>query len=187
LTAFWRSGDTVCAVLDESEAQLVRRLVTDVRAMLTPDGSSHGVPGDGAFDGVPDWSQAPAAVSAPEDPAMARLLPDGYRDDPAAAAELRRLTEWSLREAKSQTAQRLLDSLPDRGGSLTLDLPTAEAWLGALNDVRLVLGTRLEVTEDTVRNEARGLHEGDGPVAVAYQVYCWLGVVQDELLSAVWD
>jgi Domain of unknown function (DUF2017). len=186
LTAFWRSGDTVCAVLDESEARLVRRLVTDVRAMLTQDGSVAAVPGDGLAEGVPDWSGEPVPAGPPEDPAMARLLPDGYRDDPEAAAELRRLTEWSLREAKSGSAQRLLDSLPDRGGSLTLDLSTAESWLGALNDVRLVLGTRLDVTEDPAENEARGLREGDDPVAVAYQVYCWLGAVQEELLSAVW-
>lgn len=179
MTAFWRSGDTVCAVVEESEALLVRRLVTDVQAMLLDTAAV----GDIGVD--PDWPGGGTPAGPPEDPAMARLLPDGYRDDPAAAAELRRLTEPSLRDAKSQAAQRLLDSLPGEGGSFSLDLPTAEAWLGALNDVRLVLGTRLGVTEDTAENDAGGLRDGDDPVAVAYQVYCWLSVVQDELVSAV--
>jgi len=191
LTAFWRSGDTVCAIVDGAEAALVRRLVADVQAMLTEDGPARedqaaGFPDAGFPDAgaVPGWSE-PTPVSPPEDPALARLLPDGYRDDPAAAAELRRLTEASLREAKSQAAQRLLDSLPERGGSLSLDLPTAEAWLGTLNDVRLVLGTRLGVTEDTAGEYAKGLHGGDDPASVAYQMYCWLSVVQDELVGAV--
>ncbi|HEX5494830.1 MAG TPA: DUF2017 domain-containing protein [Mycobacteriales bacterium] len=184
MTAFWRSGETVCAVVDEPEAQLVRRLVTDVQAMLTGDGTAGG--SDAGLDvGVLDWPEAGSPATPPEDPALARLLPDGYSDDPDAAAELRRLTERSLRDAKSRAAQRLLDSLPGDGGSLSLDLPTAEAWLAALNDVRLVLGTRLNVTEDTAENQARGLHEGDDPVAVAYQVYCWLSVVQDDLVAAV--
>lgn len=182
MAAFWRSADSVCAVVDESEAALVRRLVTDVQAMLTG-----GEPGPGPERaGLPDWPVDTTSAGPPEDPALARLLPDGYQDDPAAAAELRRLTEQSLRAAKSQSAQRLLDSLPGDGGSLTLDLATAQAWLGALNDVRLVLGTRLGVSEDTAENDARGLRDGgDDPMAVAYQVYCWLSVVQDELVSAV--
>ena len=42
---------------------------------------------------------------APEDPVLARLLPDGYRDDPEAAGEFRKYTEPSLRSAKHQAAQ----------------------------------------------------------------------------------
>lgn len=182
MAAFWRSGDTVCALVDEDEAQLVRRLVTDVQAMLTETTSQARV--SGLVEG--DWFGA-GPVTPPEDPAMARLLPDGYRDDPEAAAELRRLTESSLRRAKSETAQRLLDSLPEAGGSLTLDLPTAEAWLGALNDVRLVLGTRLNVTDDDADDQTWALRGGDDPMSVAFRVYRWLSVVQDELVSAVWD
>jgi hypothetical protein len=182
VAAFWRSGDRVCAVVEEDEAQLVRRLVTDVQAMLTDT-----QPSLGGLDPVTaDWFGA-GPVAPPEDPAMARLLPDGYRDDPDAAAELRRLTESSLRQTKSETAQRLLDSLPEDGGSLTLDLSTAEAWLGALNDVRLVLGTRLNVTDDDADSQEWALRGGDDPMSVAFRVYRWLSLVQDELVTAVWD
>lgn len=182
MAAFWRSGDRVCAYVEDDEAQLVRRLVTDVQAMLTETAAPP--PAVGPVDA--DWFGV-GPVTPPEDPAMARLLPDGYRDDPDAAAELRRLTETSLRQTKSETAQRLLDSLPEDGGNLTLDLPTAEAWLGALNDVRLVLGTRLNVTDDDGDSQEWATRGGDDPMSVAFRVYRWLSLVQDELVTAVWE
>lgn len=184
MASFWRDGADICAVLDEAEAQLVRRLVTDVQAMLT-----EGAPVETLEDVAAGFVSPSPAATPPQDPAIARLLPDGYRDDPEAAAELRQLIEPSLRQAKSDSAQRLLDSLPialsDGGGVVTLDETAAEAWLHALNDVRLVLGTRLGVSEELEENEANGLLDGDDPGAVAYQVYCWLGVFQEELLVAI--
>ena len=79
---------------------------------------------------------------------LARLLPDGYRDDPDAAGEFRKSTESSLRSAKQQAAQEMLDTLPEAGGRIQLTHDQAHAWLKALNDVRLALGVRLNVTEE---------------------------------------
>ena len=82
------------------------------------------------------------------DPVLARLLPDAYRDDPEEAGEFRKYTESSLREAKKYFAQTLLETLPPKGGRVKLTGDQARDWLRALNDVRLMFGVRLEVTED---------------------------------------
>ena len=84
----------------------------------------------------------------PTDPVVARLLPDAYRDDPEKAGEFRKYTESSLREAKKYFAQTLLETLPPAGGKVKLTGDQARDWMRALNDVRLMFGVRLEVTED---------------------------------------
>ena len=101
----------------------------------------------------PTWrrcSTRPTAgpPEAPADPVLARLLPDAYQDDPEAAGEFRKYTESSLREAKKYFAQTLLETLPPKGGRVKLTADQARDWLRALNDVRLMFGVRLEVTED---------------------------------------
>ncbi len=119
----------------------------------------------------------------PADPALARLLPDAYGDDQAAATEFRRYTEGDLRAGKRADATAVLASLAplaDRGGRLVLDRDDADAWLGCLNDLRLVLGTRLEVTEETEYDV-----RSDDPRAQALQVYGWLGWLQESLLGCL--
>jgi len=77
----------------------------------------------------------------PADPILARLLPDAYADDPDASSEFRRYTELSLRSGKVAAAQTVLETLPADGGRIRLSEPDAQAWLRALNDVRLALGS----------------------------------------------
>lgn len=105
----------------------------------------------------------------PHDPALARLLPDAYADNAAASADFRRFTEDDLRKRKranletalatlspfAQTEQKQPDDsagvstdLAYRQRCLHLDAGQAQAWLGALNDVRLVMGARLGVSDD---------------------------------------
>jgi Domain of unknown function (DUF2017) len=120
-----------------------------------------------------------AALEEPVDPALARLLPDAYRDDAAAAGEFRRLTEASLRRDKVSAADRMLAALPADGpGEVRLDPETVESWLSTINDVRLALGTRLEVTEEMPEPDP------DDPDAPAYVVYLWLTELQGVLVEA---
>ena len=130
-------------------------------------------------------------VRRPQDPALARLLPDAYREgasdevDPeAASAEFRRFTEADLRAGKRAHAQTVLETLAplERGGRLRLDRPGADAWLGCLNDLRLVLGTRLDVSEDPLEDQ---ITDEDDPRAQALQVYGWLGWLQESLLECL--
>jgi len=127
---------------------------------------------------------AAGPTSPPEDPVLARLLPDAYRDDPEAAGEFRRYTEQGLRSGKVAAAQTVLDTLPARGGHVRLGPEDAQAWLRALNDVRLAIGTVLGITED-YEEEMEAASWAD-PRSAYLEVYHWLGYVQDSLVRALW-
>ena len=186
-------GGGARAWLAAAEAGLLRNLVGQIMA-LVDEGSvdDSGVSGDEGHPSDPrDETLAaleamlhePGSPLAPEDPVLARLLPDGYRDDPEAAGEFRKYTEPSLRSAKHQAAQVMLDSLPASGGRIQLTGDQALAWLKALNDVRLALGVRLGVTEDF--EEQWGRLKPDDPQWSAFEVYAWLGAVQESLVQAL--
>jgi len=175
-------GGGVRAVLAPAEASLLRSLVGQVIMLIAPDGPP--VPKDPG--GLLDWDALEASLGdpqTPDDPVLARLLPDAYRDDPTAAKEFRKYTESGLRSAKQQAAQEMLDSLPETGGRVQLTHDQAHAWLKALNDVRLALGIRLGVTEEF--EEQWGRLRADDPQWAAYEVYAWLGAVQESLVQAL--
>ena len=165
-------GGGARAWLAASEASLLRNLVGQVMTLIAPEGPEP--------PPSPPGGDAPAA---PQDPVLARLLPDGYRDDPEAASEFRRFTEPALRSAKQQVAQQMLETLPAAGGRIALTQEQAMAWLKALNDVRLALGIRLGVTEDF--EEQWGRLAQDDPQWAAFEVYAWLGAVQESLVQAL--
>lgn len=170
-------GGGVKADLDAVEADVLAAVTVDLLELLGQEADADPDP-LAALVGLSD-----GPVEPPEDPALARLLPDAYGDDDAAATEFRRYTEGDLRAGKRANAGTVLASLAPltgAGGRLLLDRDQADAWLGCLNDLRLVLGTRLEVTEDTDLDL-----RGDDPRAHALQVYGWLGWLQESLLSCL--
>ncbi len=69
----------------------------------------------------------------------------------------------------------------DTLGKDTLDADEADAWLRALNDLRLVLGTRLDVTED-LDYENLDLNEPRGRDLAVYGYLTWL---QEQLVEAL--
>ena len=114
------------------------------------------------------------------DPALRRLLPDGYRDNKDDAAEFRRYTETELVDDKVAGAATIIESLtrhPQRGTvRLTLDEADAVAWLRSLNDIRLAMAARLGIQDDFYRPD---------PTENDFIIYQWLGQVQHSLLRAV--
>jgi hypothetical protein len=124
------------------------------------------------------------ATTAPEDPALARLFPDGYTDDEEASADFRRYTEPGLRAAKREALQTALETLGDPGHRTTLTTEQAEAWLRALNDTRLVLGQRLGVTEEW--DELVASLAEDDPRLPLFWVYDRLTYLQETLVQALW-
>jgi hypothetical protein len=122
-------------------------------------------------------------TEAPTDPALARLLPDAYADDPERAAEFRRYTESELRAGKQAAVRAVLQSLPPEGGRLVLTSELADSWLGALNDLRLALGARLDVTEDT-HAELERVEPGT-PRARDLTMFVWLGILQETLVDTL--
>lgn len=117
----------------------------------------------------------------PSDPALARLLPDAYADDEEAAADFRRYTEPALRATKRTAARTALSTLV-ADGARVLSEDEAQAWLRALNDLRLTLGTRLGVTDDDSGETA---DDADDPRGYAYAVYDYLSWLQETLLRVL--
>lgn len=120
-------------------------------------------------------------VDPPDNPVLSRLLPEAYGDDPHASGEFRRYTDADLRATKRADAQVVLDTLPAGKGRLELDRDQADRWLGALNDMRLALGTSLDVSEDLEVDDL----DDDDPRLQGLQVYGWLGYLQESLLSCL--
>ena len=135
---------------------------------------------------------------------MARLLPDGNRDDAELAQSFRRLTEHSLRQTKRAALALAADALR-RHEPVVLDRDEASALLKGLTDVRLVLAERLDLRTD---DDATTLHlrlelasaqaaeaeEPDEPDPAAQAERSWLGLAavyealtwwQESLVAAV--
>ena len=177
-------GGGARAWLAAAEASLLRSLVSQVMSLVEPDDlEDPGPDEDPELAALEAMVHGPGADKPPEDPVLARLLPDGYRDDPEAAGEFRKYTEPALRSAKHQAAQEMLDTLPEDGGRIQLTQDQALSWLKALNDVRLALGVRLGVTEEF--EEQWGRLKPDDPQWSAFEVYAWLGAVQESLVQAM--
>jgi len=199
--AFRRSRGRVSARFTAAQAVILRNLVSQVAELMgtaadpgaadpaapgSPAGQGPAGPGEPALS-IEELAAAIGATgptSPPEDPVLARLLPDAYRDDPEAAGEFRRYTEQGLRSGKVAAAQTVLDTLPAGGGHVRLGPEDAQAWLRALNDVRLAIGTVLGITED-YEDEMEAASWAD-PRSAYLEVYHWLGYVQDSLVRALW-
>jgi len=184
--------------LSAGEAELLRTLVVPVMDLLAGDRERESGQGGSGETRGETLGETPAEAAvfdelerlfddsvpdAPEDPVLARLLPDAYQDDPKAAGEFRKYTESSLREAKKYFAQTMLDTLPASGGRVKLTSDQARDWMRALNDVRLSFGVRLEVTEDF--EEQLAALDPEDPRFAAFEVYGWLGAVQESLVQAL--
>ncbi len=197
--AFRRSRGRVSARFTASQAVILRNLVSQVAELMggaAGPGIADATAADAATDPagrgepVPSVEDLAAMMNAagptspPDDPVLGRLLPDAYRDDPEAAGEFRRYTEQGLRSGKVAAAQTVLDTLPADGGQVRLRPEDAQAWLRALNDVRLAVGTVLGITED-YEDELETASWAD-PRSAYLEVYHWLGYLQDSLVRALW-
>lgn len=133
------------------------------------------------------------AEGSVEDPAVARLVPDAYRDDADAAAEFRSVTQGDLLERRVADTRTVRETLRVDGARLTvtdlgedaatdmltlpLDEGQAAAWLRTLAALRLVLAARLGIADEDD-------HDDGDP---RFGVYDWLGFRLDGLLRALDD
>lgn len=116
------------------------------------------------------------AVLADDDPGLVRLFPPAYADDPAADAEYRRLVRGGLVDGK----RAALAELERTAGADTLGEDELGAWLGALESLRLALGTQLDVTEETYAT-----FDPNDPDAPELVLYGWLSWLQEEVVRAL--
>ena len=110
------------------------------------------------------------------DPSLRRLFPPGYDDEDDEQA-YRELAGAGLLNGRREA----LDLLAETAGNERLTAEEADAWLRALNDLRLVLGTRLNVQEDTFARELRP----DDPRAPALAIYSYLSWIQEQLVETL--
>ena len=114
---------------------------------------------------------------AADDEAVARLFPAAYRDDAAASAEYDRLVRDGLSAGRLETLATVERTI----GAERVDEDELAAWCGALNDLRLVLGEQLGVTEDLYED---GVDPSD-PRAPQLAVYGWLTFLQGSVVEAL--
>jgi hypothetical protein len=108
------------------------------------------------------------------DPAMDRLFPPAYPDDPLADLEF----ENALGDAPKREKLAALGTVERTADADHLTEDELLAWIGVVNDIRLILGTRLEVTDDP---DDEG-PEQDDPSWEAYQLYDFLGELLHEMI-----
>jgi hypothetical protein len=193
----WKRVDTVqgprfVSALERHEVELLRNMATSVQQMLDERQSS--TPSDPLeqITGIRTGNSTP-----PENATMRRLLPDFVKERSEATDEtsngaldsgaldsgaldngaLRSLHEPQIIDGKIAAAQLLLDTLPDGGGRLELTEDEAGAWIAAINDIRLTLGTLLQIGPDGPDRLPSG-----HPMAAHLEVYQWLTVLQEYLV-----
>jgi hypothetical protein len=177
---FFRHGDNAyLANFTEAEREVLLNLTEQIIELLAERVDHHNDDPLAAMVGIT------AHDTPPDDEVLLRLLPNAYADQ-VDASEFRRYTESTLRQKKQAHALAMRMHLKAAiDGVVELDHDSANAWLGAMNDVRLALGVRLKVEENT--HQELELLAPDDPMRGVYAVYSWLGWLQESLIDALMD
>ncbi|MEU9419763.1 DUF2017 domain-containing protein [Streptomyces sp. NPDC048272] len=193
-----RDGEGAAVALEEIEISILRSLAVQLLELIGP-----GAPEPAAdADPLAVLFASDGPTEPPSDPALARLFPDAYGGpgatergvDPveltARSAEFRRFTENDLRTRKREDALAVVRSLdrltPAGDGAAVLEL-TGDLrlrWLGALNDLRLTIAARLDITEDDESAVLFRLPDDD-PRKPMVMAYLWLGGLQETLIETL--
>ena len=172
------SNDYV-AYFSTEEREVLLNLVEQIIELLSERSDNHSDDPLAAMVGITSHD------SPPEDDVLLRLLPNAYADQ-VDASEFRRYTELTLRTKKSAHAMSMrIDLKNSTDGCVEIDHEGANAWLGAMNDIRLALGVRLKVQENS--QEELEILAPDDPMRGVYAVYSWLGWLQESLIQALMD
>ncbi|MFG3161464.1 DUF2017 domain-containing protein [Streptomyces sp. NPDC048232] len=191
-------GGGAAVALDDVEISIIRSLAVQLLELIGPG------PAEDASDDPLAELFAEGPSEPPSDPVLRRLFPDAYGDPEgtpqareaeeqrASSAEFRRYTENDLRAGKRETALaviRALDAVASRSAgqdAAVLKLSTEESrqWLGALNDLRLAIGSRLEIADEDDTDLLYRLPDED-PRKPMVMAYLWLGGLQESLVATL--
>jgi hypothetical protein len=174
--SFRRTRHGIELRLPRWEGSVLIELVRQLDRMLEPPPVDDPLE---ALVGLRDTAPPP-----PEDPALARLLPDPYPQDPMASGDFRRRRTDDALAHKRDAARRVLATVPGPGEVLLLDEEAAQNWLTTLNDLRLVFGTRLGITDDNYLDELGDLPPDDRRLPVI-EMYELLTILVDNLIRAL--
>lgn len=191
-------GGGAAVALDDVEISIIRSLAVQLLELIGP-GPAEDAPDDPLAELFAEGPSEP-----PADPVLRRLFPDAYSDpeanpDPkeaeeqrAYSSEFRRFTENDLRAGKRDSALAVVRSLDElssasagEGGAvLKLSPEESQQWLGALNDLRLAIGSRLEITDEDDTDLLYRLPDED-PRKPMVMAYLWLGGLQETLVATL--
>ncbi|MEV8070748.1 MULTISPECIES: DUF2017 domain-containing protein [unclassified Streptomyces] len=190
-------GGGAAVALDDVEISIIRSLAVQLLELIGP-GPAEDAPADPLAELFAEGPSEP-----PSDPVLKRLFPDAYTDPEQApatereaaerrdhSAEFRRYTENDLRAGKRENALaviRTLDELSAGGGGaavLKLSPEESRSWLGALNDLRLAIAARLDITDEDDADVLYALPDED-PRKPMVMAYLWLGGLQETLVSTL--
>ncbi|EPH46191.1 DUF2017 domain-containing protein [Streptomyces aurantiacus] len=188
-------GGGAAVALDEVEISIIRSLAVQLLELIGPGDEPVGDDGDPFAELFAEGPSEP-----PADPVLKRLLPDAYggpgsrpgdEDELRAySAEFRRFTENDLRARKRDDALAVIRSLDaltvagEGGAVLKLSPEESRRWLGALNDLRLAIGARLDVTDEEDTDLLYRLPDSD-PRKPMVMAYLWLGGLQETLVETL--
>jgi hypothetical protein len=185
-----RRGGGAVATFTGFEADLLRSLASQLVELLRNEMAAPNS-GDDPLEELLDFS---GPTTEPDDPVLARLFPTAYPDDAEAAGEFRRFTEGTLRDHKARAAGEVIETLEEAGlppelgedglmVDVELDPAGSVTWLKSFTDIRLALATRLGVEEG---DEDYWLELPDeDPRAHVYDIYQWVGYLQETLVDAL--
>jgi Domain of unknown function (DUF2017) len=147
--------DGVRVKLDRYEADVLRSLIAEMKTLLEAD--------------VPRV-----------DPVIRRLFPDAY-EDAQEEESFRELVGDDLNAAKRDALRAVEEKLDGAGSAAEVEFRRAEVdhWLTLLTDMRLAIGTRVDVTEEMMGREP----EPDDPDAPALSLLHWLSYLQEATLN----
>ncbi|MEU0029908.1 DUF2017 domain-containing protein [Streptomyces sp. NPDC006335] len=189
-------GGGAAVALDDVEISIIRSLAVQLLELIGP-GPAEDAPDDPLAELFADGPSEP-----PSDPVLKRLFPDAYGDPEgtpqakeaeeqrAYSSEFRRYTENDLRAGKRDNALAVVRSLDalrsagDDGVVLKLSADESRQWLGALNDLRLAIGSRLDITDEEDTDLLYRLPDED-PRKPMVMAYLWLGGLQETLVSTL--
>ncbi|MFI5796086.1 DUF2017 domain-containing protein [Streptomyces sp. NPDC051677] len=191
-------GGGAAVALDDVEISIIRSLAVQLLELIGP-GPAEDAPDDPLAELFAEGPSEP-----PADPVLRRLFPDAYTDPEGApgpqqadeqkahSAEFRRYTENDLRAGKRENALavvRSLDTLAaeaagEGGAVLELTPQESQQWLRALNDLRLAIGSRLEITDEDDTDLLYRLPDED-PRKPMVMAYLWLGGLQETLVTTL--
>lgn len=167
-TRFSVSLEGIEAYLFEQEAKIFTDIASDLRAII----------------------ETPALG---QDPVRERLFPRAYLDPTEETAEMTwaAFSHPELLESRVATLEMLIKTLErlepsplDRDAGemsiVVLSPEETESWLKGLNDLRLALGTRLNIAEDGQKEESVD------PYVHLREIYDWLTFLQQDLLEQVY-
>ncbi|MFC7811309.1 DUF2017 domain-containing protein [Streptomyces olivaceus] len=191
-------GGGAAVALDDVEISIIRSLAVQLLELIGP-----GPAGDASDDPLAElFAEGPS--EPPSDPVLRRLFPDAYGDPqgtPQAreaeeqreySAEFRRYTENDLRAGKREgalTVIRALDGVASAsagggGAVLKLSADDSRQWLGTLNDLRLAIGSRLDIADEDDTDLLYRLPDDD-PRKPMVMAYLWLGGLQESLVATL--